>query len=121
MSIQETEAASAAVAKNQDGRVKLSDMEAAIAFEHTSTLGCLTMSDRVKSPASANNPWPSGALNNVVVHVVVLHSGFVVIGKSAPLDPANFNGELGAKFAREDAIRQLWPLMAFARAQARVS
>jgi hypothetical protein len=37
-------------------------------------------------------------------------NGFVVIGKSAPADPANFNRELGQRFAREDCIRQLWQL-----------
>jgi hypothetical protein len=37
-----------------------------------------------------------------------------VIGKSAPASPENFNAELGKKFAYEDAVRQLWPLMGFA-------
>jgi hypothetical protein len=44
-----------------------------------------------------------------------MRNGFVVIGKSAPLDPANFNDELGRKFSYEDCIRQLWPLYAFSR------
>lgn len=37
-------------------------------------------------------------------------NGFVLVGKSAPADPENFNAELGQKFARDDALRQLWPL-----------
>ena len=41
-------------------------------------------------------------------------NGFIVIGKAAPADPANFNALLGRQFAEEDAIRQLWPLEAFA-------
>lgn len=41
-------------------------------------------------------------------------NGFVVLGKSAPADPENFNAELGQRFAREDALRQSWPLFAFA-------
>jgi hypothetical protein len=48
---------------------------------------------------------------------LVLRSGFVVIGTSAPMSPANFDREKGAIFAYEDAIRQLWPLFAFAQLQ----
>ena len=33
-----------------------------------------------------------------------------MLGKSAPASPANFNPELGAKFAYEDAVRQVWQL-----------
>jgi hypothetical protein len=46
--------------------------------------------------------------------VMLMANGFAVVGKSAPADPANFNAELGRKFAREDAIRQLWPLEGYA-------
>jgi len=50
----------------------------------------------------------------MTIAVVVMKNGYVVLGKSAPADPDNFNQELGEKFAREDAIRQIWPLMGFA-------
>ena len=46
--------------------------------------------------------------------IVNMKNGFAVVGKSAPADPANFNAELGKKFAREDAIRQLWGFEGFA-------
>ncbi|WP_347268176.1 Gp49 family protein [Paracoccus sp. (in: a-proteobacteria)] len=39
-----------------------------------------------------------------------LQNGFVVIGQSAPADPANFDAGLGRQLARADAIRQIWPL-----------
>ena len=42
-----------------------------------------------------------------------MQNGYVVIGKSVPADPENFNKELGIKFAREDCVRQLWPLEAY--------
>jgi hypothetical protein len=57
------------------------------------------------------NPPSMGA---VCVCVFIMNNGFVVVGKSAPISVANFNMELGSKFAREDCIRQLWPMMAFA-------
>lgn len=53
-------------------------------------------------------------LEHITVLLLRLKNGFVVIGKSAPADPENYDAELGYRFAREDAIRQLWPLFAFA-------
>ena len=55
-----------------------------------------------------------GSLRTLTICVVVLRNGFTVIGKSAPADETNFNPDLGRKFAREDAIRQCWPLMGYA-------
>lgn len=39
-----------------------------------------------------------------------MSNGFIVIGKSAPADPANFDPAVGEQFAFEDAVRQIWPL-----------
>ncbi|UZV39963.1 hypothetical protein LPP1_g37 [Leptolyngbya phage LPP-1] len=40
----------------------------------------------------------------------MLESGFTVTGRSACVDPANFDVELGKKYCRENAIEQLWAL-----------
>ncbi len=37
-------------------------------------------------------------------------NGWTEEGRSACVDAANFNEELGRKYSREDAIRKLWPL-----------
>lgn len=50
----------------------------------------------------------------MTIAVVELKNGYFLVGKSAPADPANFNAELGEKFAREDAMRQMWPLEGYA-------
>lgn len=42
--------------------------------------------------------------------ILKMQNGFYVVGESAPASPANFNAELGRKFAYENAIRQLWKL-----------
>lgn len=42
--------------------------------------------------------------------ILKMSNGFYVVGESAPASPANFNAELGHKFAYENAIRQLWKL-----------
>lgn len=42
--------------------------------------------------------------------ILEMQNGFFVVGESAPASPANFDPELGKKFAYENAIRQLWKL-----------
>ena len=44
------------------------------------------------------------------VCALTLQNGYIVVGKSAPASPENFNAELGRKIAREDARRQIWAL-----------
>lgn len=71
-------------------RVSLSDIEAAIDMVDYQRWGPLTLA------------------------FVKMKNGFVVVGKSAPASPENFNEDKGKEFAYEDAVRQLWPLMGFA-------
>lgn len=52
---------------------------------------------------------PEAAVH-VTICALTLVNGFVLIGQSAPADPANFDKDLGHEFARNDAIRQMWPL-----------
>ena len=83
-------------------RVALADIEAAIAAEYTTTLdkayeGCPILD----------------SMKLMTIHTLVMRNGFVVIGKSAPASPENFDADKGRTLAREDAIRQLWPLMGF--------
>lgn len=44
------------------------------------------------------------------IAVVYMSNGYMVLGEAAPADPANFDEELGKKFAYESAIRKIWPL-----------
>ena len=54
------------------------------------------------------------SLPSMTICVMQMKNGFAVIGSSRPADDANFDAELGRKFAREDCIRQLWPLEGYA-------
>jgi len=47
---------------------------------------------------------------HVTMCALELENGYVLQGMSAPADPANFDATVGRKFAREDALRKLWPL-----------
>lgn len=100
-SLQVTDAASAAVAVAP--RVQLKDIEAAVAVRYD-----VNGLDAVGSVA-----YGGEALALLSICILVMKNGFTVIGKSAPASAENFNADLGRKFAYEDAIRQLWPLMGF--------
>jgi hypothetical protein len=112
MSIEQSDAESAAVAKNQSGRVSLADIEAAINAKFFRTgMDCIADS----ADGTASNMDYCESLNSLTVCILVMHNGYTVVGKSAPADPSNFNADFGRKLAYEDAIRQLWPLMGFAK------
>jgi hypothetical protein len=46
----------------------------------------------------------------MTVCALTLKNGFMVVGKSAPASPENFDAELGKKIARDDARNQIWAL-----------
>lgn len=101
-SLQVTDAQSAAVAVAP--RVTLANIEGAIAERH----------DFTASAALSGLGQPHDAsLNLLSICILVMKNGFSVIGKSAPASPENFNAELGRKYAYENAVRELWPLMGF--------
>ncbi len=50
------------------------------------------------------------AVPHFTIAVAVLSNGFVVIGKSAPASPENFDAEKGRTFALDDVLRQMWTL-----------
>jgi hypothetical protein len=99
----DAEAASVATAP----RVSLADIDAAILTRHDFNAwdACAAVSV-VEIPKDE-------PLRLLSVCILVLRNGFVVIGKSAPASPANFDRQMGRKLAYDDCRRQLWPLMGF--------
>lgn len=57
--------------------------------------------------AEAYYVFPSTPLT---VCALTLRNGFMVVGKSAPASPQNFDADLGKKIARDDARSQIWAL-----------
>ena len=53
----------------------------------------------------------------LTICILKMLNGFYVVGEAAPASKANFNAELGRKFAYENAIRQLWKLEGYALRQ----
>lgn len=100
----------AATVQKTPNRVTLADIEANIAAEFCFSAGYAY--DHFY-PGFAHNP-AINSLDVLTVCIIVLKNGFTLIGKSAPADAANFDREAGKKFARDDAMRQAWPLMGYA-------
>lgn len=115
-SLEVTDQQSAAVATHP--RVTLADIEASIAqrFDlepsHLFTALGAWSTDHGRD-GSPPEQVAIEALKRYSICILVMQNGFVVMGKSAPASPENFNQELGTKFAYEDAVRQLWPLMGY--------
>lgn len=104
-SLEVTDQESAAVAVAP--RVRLQDIEDAVA-------SILYVTGDRLAAVSFEGADPHGTLPTFTLCLIVMRNGFIVVGKAAPASPENFDPELGRKFAYEDAIRQLWPLMGFA-------
>jgi hypothetical protein len=102
-SLQATEAYSAA--RSVAPRVSLVDIQDSIAAKYH--INAFEAVEAVGAPAHE-------ALKMLTVCILVMKNGFVLIGKSAPASPENFDREKGERFSYEDAVRQLWPLMGFA-------
>lgn len=105
MSIEHTDRESAAVAKAP--RVSLADIESAINMRYDLT-GSQALAGHIIHEADVEK------LKIFSICILTMKNGFMVIGTSAPASPENYNQELGAKFAYENCVRQLWPLMGFA-------
>ncbi len=89
-SLEATDAASEAVRKEGAFRVTLDDLKARVAEVEYIERGVLN------------------------VALLKLDNGYWLVGKSAPVDTSNYNAEYGRELAYEDALRQAWPLLAFA-------
>lgn len=105
-SLQASDAAAAAVAVAP--RVTLATIEAAISSTHYFTgAAAVNMTGPIAQPVPRE-------LEPLTICLIVMKNGFTIVGKSAPASPENFDRDLGRKFAYDDGVRQIWPLMGFA-------
>ena len=107
-------------AKADNGpRVTPADIEASIASEHYFTAadgvtGAKFNAEPRQTVGIDTSPLP---LHLLTFCVLVLRNGFTVTGESACASPENFNAEIGRRIARENAEREIWPLLGFALRQ----
>ncbi len=69
--------------------------------------------DSIKAKILFIDYWYPPRHPHFTVCLITMKNGFILVGKSAPADPENFDLELGKQFAYEDAVRQIWPLEAY--------
>lgn len=69
--------------------------------------------DDIEKKIVSEEVWHPTNAPHMTIMVLQLENGYMVVGKSTPADPENFNAALGRQFAYEDAIRQIWPLEAY--------
>lgn len=98
-----TEAYSAA--KATGFRISVETLEKRIVTRHFLNLG-----DAVAKLGMDGSPGE----HRTTLCVLTLDNSFIVVGKSTPVDPRNFDEAKGRRFAYEDAVRQMWPLAAYA-------
>lgn len=53
---------------------------------------------------------PTGTL---MLCVITLKNGFMVTGESACASPENFKQEVGERVSRDNAVREIWPLLGY--------
>jgi len=82
-------------------RITPAAIEACISGEFTFTVG---------NAARALNCPVSEATDLLTICVLTLKNGFTVTGESACASPENFDAEIGAKIARENAKQKVWAL-----------
>lgn len=46
--------------------------------------------------------------STLTICILTIKNGFTFVGKSACADPANFDKEVGERYAYEDAFKQIW-------------
>lgn len=79
---------------------------------HASAAGTgLNIIDSVKNRSGLSRSLD--VLGRLTICVLVLRNGFTVVGHSACASPENFNAEIGRRIARENAEREIWPLLGF--------
>ena len=59
------------------------------------------------------NNEPRKDLESMTLCILVLSNGFIVVGKSACINPEAFDAEKGRELAYADARRQIYPLLGF--------
>lgn len=97
------------VQRSKAPRVTLQELQDNIVSEHyfTAAQG-VDMAD----PEMTDEKMPE-ALKLMTFCVLVLKNGFTVHGVSACASPENFIPDVGMRIAKENAVREIWPLMGY--------
>lgn len=92
-------------------RITPADVEASIAVEHyfTGTDGLVGAGDGIQQLDAVNH-----GLRLVTFCILIMKNGTKIVGiNHGPVSPENFDAAEGRKYARENAIDQIWPLLGY--------
>ena len=107
---QSTEQAIIEAGANTAPRVTPSEAEANIVSEWYLNAGdAMPFNNGDQPPVPRDSP-----LRLVTMCFLVLKNGFTVHGTGACASAANYNEAIGRRIARENAVREIWPLMGYA-------
>lgn len=95
-------------------RVTEAQVEAAIAAEYYFTADEGVYGHEVLVLDSVSTPEPEGPLGQITICVLLLRNGTKIVGvNEGPVSPENFDHEIGKRYARAAAVRQIWPLLGY--------
>lgn len=90
-------------------RVTPQDVDDAIQHVYYFTAG-----DAVRGECGADDQQTiHPSLDILTICVIVLNNGFTLMGKSAPVDPDNFNEAIGRAIAYDRAKEQIWQYLGY--------
>lgn len=96
-------------------RITPEDIETAIAMEYYFTADEGVYGHEVLIGDSVSTPEPHGPLGMITFCVLILRNGTKIVGvNEGPVSPKNFDPEIGRRYARDAAVRQIWPLLGYA-------
>jgi hypothetical protein len=102
------------VAKAVAPRITLEDIEAAIVREHYFTADEGVYGHEVLIGDCVSTPEPRGPLGRITICVLELRNGTTIVGvNEGPVSSANFDADIGRRYAREKAVDQIWPLLGY--------
>lgn len=93
--------------------VTIEQINNAIEFEDYFTAADGAFGAAMRRDGTALPPSDFTSLALLTFCVLSLDNGFTVVGQSACVSRANFDAEKGRQYAREDAVRKMWPLLGF--------
>lgn len=93
----------------EESSLRLSDDQAKAVQK---TVNRVTL-DSIVAKIAHRDIWHPDRHPHMTICLLTMTNGFVILGKSAPADPLNYDVALGEKLAYEDAVRQIWPLEAY--------